>query len=214
MFAHSAGGAGAALVKRAVNTSRFGVLVKRFSSEWPRIFRSGLNSRRSERTTGGAGSCPAASPGGFPVGLVADAVAPSSHHGVVGTPKSRGSGGIAASVALATALFVGASSVALAESTAACGEPGLAPCPLQGWMRSNLGAQLARRDFEGLATGLERLAAAPPGEGFESWSELAREGAQAARSKELARVRSACRACHEEHRARYRKEKRRSPAPP
>jgi len=120
----------------------------------------------------------------------------------------------AASVALGVALFVGASSVALAESTAACGEPGQPPCPLQGWMRSNLGAQLARRDFDGLAAGFERLAAAPPGDEYASWSELARQGADAARSKELARVRSACRACHEEHRAKYRKDKRRAPAPP
>jgi hypothetical protein len=132
----------------------------------------------------------------------------------VGTPTNRVKLSQTTGLILGVVMIVGASSVALAESTAACGEPGLAPCPLQGWMRTNLGAQLARRDFDGLAAGFERLAASSPAEGYESWAELARTGAAAARSKELASVRSACRACHEEHRARYRKEKRRAPAPP
>jgi hypothetical protein len=108
----------------------------------------------------------------------------------------------------------GTRSAASADESALCGEPGQPPCPLQGWMRSQLGAPLARREFEQLARNLERLAQQPPGEGFETWAERARVGARAAAAQDMPALRAACRACHDEHRARYRKEKRQLPAPP
>jgi hypothetical protein len=51
------------------------------------------------------------------------------------------------------------------------------------------------------------LAQHPPA-GYTRWTDLASSGAEAARNKDAAGVRATCKGCHDEHRSRYRRERR------
>ncbi len=66
------------------------------------------------------------------------------------------------------------------------------------------------QDFAALATALDTVAAfAPPG--YQYWASIARDGAEAARAQSLDAVRAACRGCHRQHRANYKREMRDRP---
>jgi hypothetical protein len=94
-----------------------------------------------------------------------------------------------------------------------CGGPGQQACPLQGWMRRNIGAPLASNNQAALADGLERASRLAPDPSWKSWSEIARTGAAAARRGDLAGARKACTACHDAWRAEYRAKHRARPVP-
>src|SRR5688572_32261637 len=66
----------------------------------------------------------------------------------------------------------------------ACGESGKAPCPLQGWMKTNLAPAAVRGDVDALAKGFDFLASKPP-PGYAEWARMAREGAAMARKKDV-----------------------------
>jgi hypothetical protein len=84
-----------------------------------------------------------------------------------------------------------------------CGAPGQPPCPLQAWMRTNVGQPLTSNDFEGLALGLEKAARLSPVATWTSWARIANEGAEAARKRDLGGARAACNACHGQFRDVY-----------
>jgi len=98
---------------------------------------------------------------------------------------------------------VGASAVAGSRQEV-CGRPGKVACPLQAWMRQNIAAPLAKRDFDSLAKSFEQVSRLnPEPKHFSHWERLSKEGAAAARQKELAKLTSACSRCHELYRPKY-----------
>jgi hypothetical protein len=117
--------------------------------------------------------------------------------------------------ALAAVLGAGAFVVCGAASArpaaieqAECGGPGKPACPLQAWMRANVGAPLASNDAEALSAGLAKAAKLSPDAGWSSWASFAAEGSAAAKKGDLAGARASCKGCHdkwrEDYRARYR----------
>ena len=92
----------------------------------------------------------------------------------------------------------------------ACGAAGQPDCPMQSWMKSNLGGAIANSDFARLEKAFARLAKLTPA-GYAIWEAAAKGGARAAAARDLEGCRKACRQCHDEHRARYRAELRDKP---
>jgi len=109
---------------------------------------------------------------------------------------------VSAPSASASASAVNGSVTAIA---ATCGATGLPDCPLQRWMKATLQAYLKAGDTERLAGALDELALKEP-KGFAGWEETASKAARAARAGDLVSVRAACKACHEQQRARFRSE--------
>jgi hypothetical protein len=86
-------------------------------------------------------------------------------------------------------------------------------CPMQKWMKANLGAALASEDFDGLAKGLEYVAGHAPA-GYPEWKKIATQGAEAAKKKDMAGVKKSCDGCHKEplkYRDKYKDENRDAP---
>ena len=98
----------------------------------------------------------------------------------------------------------------LAAAAANCGGKTQPDCPLQGWMKSTLQPYQREKNFARLATELEKLAEHAP-EGYANWKETALAGVAAAQQKDDTAVSKNCKSCHNEHRTRYRKERRAEP---
>jgi hypothetical protein len=94
-----------------------------------------------------------------------------------------------------------------AEAATDCGSAGQADCPTQHWMKATLQAHLRNKDYKRLEAALHELAARQPA-GYDGWSSLAEQAADAARSGQHQAVRQACKQCHDDHRARFRREDR------
>jgi hypothetical protein len=98
-------------------------------------------------------------------------------------------------------------SAATLQVSAACGGSGQPDCPLQHWMKSTLQPYQRENNYGRLERAFEDLAQhAPPD--YARWTDLASHGAEAARNKDSAGVRAACKTCHDQHRSRYRRERR------
>lgn len=95
----------------------------------------------------------------------------------------------------------------------ACGTPGAPPCPLQAWMRANIGAPLAANKMAALADGLDRAATLSPDPTWSSWTTFAVNGAQAARKGDIAGARASCKGCHDAWRSAYKAKYRMRPIP-
>ena len=102
---------------------------------------------------------------------------------------------------------VSTASPPLTAPAGSCGKKGLPDCPLQGWMKANLQADLTSGDTARLATALDELAARAPA-GFGGWTHYAESAASAARAGDIATVKVACKQCHDELRSRFRGEMR------
>ncbi len=89
----------------------------------------------------------------------------------------------------------------------ACGDKPLPPCPLYTWMKANTSPAISAADFDALDTALEKVATfAPPG--YANWVSIAKDGADAARVQNLDAVKAACRGCHNQYKAKYKREMR------
>ncbi|MFO0677808.1 MAG: hypothetical protein U0169_14825 [Polyangiaceae bacterium] len=88
------------------------------------------------------------------------------------------------------------------DAAATCGTKPLPDCPLQAWMKANAAPALASKDFFALDEVLGKAAGFAPPE-FRNWSSIARDGADAARSQDLAATKAACVACHDQFKAKY-----------
>lgn len=135
-----------------------------------------------------------------------------------GCSKSEGSSvDLAAAVPAATpppepvsAANAAAASMKSVAAAPACGDKPLPPCPLDAWMKANTSPAMSSRDFDAMATALDKVVAlAPPG--YPNWAPIARDGAAAARSENYDGVRAACRGCHNQYKDKYKKEMRDRP---
>jgi hypothetical protein len=77
-------------------------------------------------------------------------------------------------------------------------------------MKANATSAVSSRDFTAIGKAFTRIAELRP-PGFASWGAHAKAGLDAAQRSDLEGCRAACKACHEEHRARYRAEVRGRP---
>lgn len=121
-----------------------------------------------------------------------------------------GCGGASATENGAQAEPVVPTAVARMQVSAACGATGQPDCPLQNWMKATLQTYQKANNYDKLARSFDDLAKHAPAS-YERWADLASEGAAAARKQDVAAVRAACKTCHDEHRARYRRERRADP---
>ena len=88
-----------------------------------------------------------------------------------------------------------------------CGAKGQQDCPLQGWMKSTLQTYQRAKDYARLATALAKLSEHAP-DGYAEWKALAEAGKKAAEAQDDTAVSKSCKGCHNEYRARFRKERR------
>ncbi len=77
-------------------------------------------------------------------------------------------------------------------------------------MKANMNPPLEKRDWQGIASALERAAPLAPA-GYTNWVSIAKDGANAARAAELEAIKAACRGCHEQYKIKYRTEMRTRP---
>ncbi len=79
-------------------------------------------------------------------------------------------------------------------------------------MKANTSAAMSASDFDALQTALTKTAAlAPPGSAYPNWVSISKDGADAARVQNLDAVKAACRGCHNQYKAKYKKEMRDRP---
>jgi len=125
------------------------------------------------------------------------------------TSKKRSRTGRAGKTAfgLLAAVMVGAftwgalPSAAQAGDAAACGTKEN-PCPLQKWMRANMGPALAGNDLPALAKVLDKTGGLSPDPSWE-WGAIAKAGADAARKGDLAGAKTSCKTCHDKYKDSY-----------
>ena len=96
-------------------------------------------------------------------------------------------------------------------AAATCGGKDQPFCPLQGWMKANMGPAKASGDPAKLAAALRASAKfAPPG--YANWAKYANDGATAVETaKDVKAGSEACKGCHGEYQKKYRDEMRTRP---
>jgi len=107
------------------------------------------------------------------------------------------------------AIFVGtmlfAASVSTLAQDASCGSASN-PCPLQKWMKDNLGSKLQDGKLDDVATGLDKVAAMTPDPSWTDWAKFAKDGAAAARKggdDGTHGAKLACKSCHDKYKNDY-----------
>jgi hypothetical protein len=94
------------------------------------------------------------------------------------------------------------SAPAQAPAPAACGTSDN-PCPLQKWMRANMGAPLAAGDTDALGKALDHAAAFSPDPTWTTWAQFAKQGSTAAAAKDMNGVKASCKSCHDAFKDKY-----------
>jgi hypothetical protein len=97
-----------------------------------------------------------------------------------------------------------------APAPAACGTSDN-PCPLQKWMRANMGAALAAGDTDALGKALDHAATLSPDATWTTWSQFAKQGSTAAAAKDMTGVKAACKSCHDAYKDKYKGQYRARP---
>ena len=97
-----------------------------------------------------------------------------------------------------------------APAPAACGTSDN-PCPLQKWMRANMGAPLASGDTAALGKALDHAATLSPDPTWTTWSQFAKQGSTAAAAKDLNGVKASCKSCHDAFKDKYKSQFRARP---
>jgi hypothetical protein len=83
----------------------------------------------------------------------------------------------------------------------ACGAKGQEPCPMQKWMKAEIGVASAEADLPKIAEGLAVIAAKDPG--FPEWKAISEEGLAKAKAGDLDGARMSCRKCHDKYKRIY-----------
>jgi hypothetical protein len=118
--------------------------------------------------------------------------------------------GVAITAALLGALAL-APRAASADPPASCGTTDN-PCPLQKWMRGNMGTPLASGDLGALGTAFDHVAGLSPDPSWAAWGQAASAGSTAAKNKDMAGVKAACKTCHDSFKDKYKAQFRTRPA--
>lgn len=113
------------------------------------------------------------------------------------------------STAATTVASADDASIALGK-TYDCGGKGQKPCPMQGWMKSVLGAAAGSGDAKALAKALKEVAAKPVA-GFDQWVAISNEGAAKADAGDIDGAKQSCKKCHSLYQKKYREEMRDQP---
>jgi hypothetical protein len=117
--------------------------------------------------------------------------------------------------ALLASVVVGAAALGVLPPSAraddtACGTKDN-PCPLQKWMRANMGPAMVANDMGALAKALDHSATFIPDPSW-TWAKIAKDGADAARKGDTAAVKATCKSCHEAYKDKYKTQFRTRPA--
>jgi hypothetical protein len=115
-------------------------------------------------------------------------------------PRSKWWLAALAGVLVGAAVFGAAPGVASAEA-AACGTKDN-PCPLQKWMRANMGPAAAAEDAPALAKALDKAATMSPDASW-TWGKIATDGAAAAKKGDVAGAKASCKSCHDAYKDKY-----------
>jgi hypothetical protein len=103
-----------------------------------------------------------------------------------------------------------AATAPVASAEADCGKKPLPDCPLQAWMKSNANPPVMTSDLPKLAAALDKIVGLAPA-GYTNWASIAKDGAAAARSGDLAAAKQSCRTCHDQYKQKYKTELRTRP---
>ena len=121
-------------------------------------------------------------------------------------------------------VMVGAAALAAAP-TASAGDPPAAcgskenPCPLQKWMRQNMGAANSSGDMAALAADFDKLTKMAPDPSWNgadpkaNWDAISKAGLAAAKANDAAAVKATCKSCHDAFKDKYKQQFRTKPAP-
>lgn len=101
--------------------------------------------------------------------------------------------------------------VSIALGVAATAVAGLFAAPvhadqaetMKSWMKKNMGATRASNDFPGLATAFEKVAAKNPDPAFTEWAAISKQGAAAAKARDMQGVKESCNGCHQKYKDTY-----------
>lgn len=74
---------------------------------------------------------------------------------------------------------------------------------MKSWMKKNMGATRASNDFPGLATAFDKVAAKNPDPAFTEWAAISKQGAAAAKGRDMQGVKDSCKGCHEKYKDAY-----------
>jgi hypothetical protein len=77
-------------------------------------------------------------------------------------------------------------------------------------MKANTSPAMSAEDFDAIATALDKVVTFAPA-GYTNWASIASDGASAARAQSLDGVKATCRSCHNQYKAKYKKEMRDRP---
>lgn len=108
--------------------------------------------------------------------------------------------------------------LALAPSAASADPPAPScgtsdnPCPLQKWMRASMGTPLASGDMGALGASFDHVATLSPDPSWAAWGQAASAGSTAAKNKDMAGVKAACKSCHDAFKDKYKAQFRARPA--
>jgi hypothetical protein len=148
---------------------------------------------------------------------VAVSVPPAPASAIAPDPAPASASALASVSAPASALAPASGSARPAPSAKAapaCGDKPLPPCPLYAWMKANTSPAMSAEDFDALAAALDKVVTfAPAGytAGYTNWVSISKDGASAAHAQSLDGVKAACRGCHDQYKAKYKKEMRDRP---
>lgn len=146
-------------------------------------------------------SLAAAAASGFVLVTLAAAAKPGAAGPAPGPARGPTDGGVA-----------GSRDAASSFAPIPCGRDGGVDCPLQGWMKVNAGPPAKTGDIELLAEAFDAIARlAPHASAYPNWASIARDGANVARRGRVDAARVACVSCHEQYRARFRRDLREMP---
>jgi hypothetical protein len=97
-----------------------------------------------------------------------------------------------------------------APKTFACGSKGQPACPAQAWMKANMPTAVAAEDGPALAKAFDYIAAHAPSE-MPNWASIAKGGAASSRKGDIDAAKGACKACHDQYKAKYKTDMRDRP---
>jgi hypothetical protein len=86
------------------------------------------------------------------------------------------------------------------------------PCPLQKWMRTNMGTPMAAGDLDTVGKALDNTPGLNPDPTWATvWNQSSAAGSAAAKNKDTAGVKASCKTCHDAYKDKYKTQYRTRP---